>query len=34
MALVKYRSLLRLTACMTVIFTVNDYFYIGSQAGK
>ncbi len=30
-ALVRHGSLLRLTACMCAVFTVNDYFYIGSQ---
>jgi hypothetical protein len=32
--MLKYKSLLRLTACMSVIFSVNDYFYIGCQAEK
>ena len=30
-AMVRHGSLLRLTACMCAVFTVNDYFYIGSQ---
>jgi hypothetical protein len=33
-SMVKHSSLLKLAACMSVIFTVNDYFYIGSQAER
>jgi hypothetical protein len=32
-ALVRRRSLLRLTLCMSILFATSNYFSVGAQAG-